>query len=317
MKKIIIPLFVFIIMLHPVSFAGDNGGGWYKFWERSNPAVEIPAGEREKIIRAQWKTQSLYDTSFHLNNDKYFGRDLTRLLLNGLKEKSSVARWYSAYKISEYLDSVDKAGLRTVLVGLYNDEVEEVRQAARFTVSMIDKDYCHEWFVKSPDGKKTAFVKYNGVRCNSSDVWIIADGKINALMKHLVPGTTGDITWSPDSEKLAFTQTTGMFRNVAIFSINSGIYIRYNIRPLSDYIREYGEKYGIDAGKNGNMPYQVLNILKWKNDGSKLLLSYSYGGRQEDGITAGSSGKIVYDLEKEDVTEIIKDKADYLSGVEW
>lgn len=307
MKNIITKFFIVICVVF-LSSGMVYAKKWYEFWknEKNTQAIlEVQKAEKEARIKSTWKDEYLYNTKYYMRYDVLYDKETVYLIVEGLKEQSSVVRWYCAYKISDYLNFVDKNYLKARLSAMMEDKVVEVRDAAAFTLSLIDKKYDKEWFIKSPDGKKIAFTKYNGVRYNNSGIWMINNGNVEALVKGIEPGDTGELTWSPDSEKIAYTVSGRYWQYVQIINIFTEKKHKVDFRE--------GGVYGQDftSSPDGQLA-SSLDIVEWKIDSKQILLKYDYYGKIH------STGLMIYDMEKQDVVKIIfKDAQTELGSFDW
>lgn len=216
--------------------------------------------------------------------------------IEGLKNKSDYVRWYSAYKIIEYSwDESQKREIIKLLNDLRNDKVGFVKCAATFSLAVINKEFQKDIFKKSPDGNNFIFTRFYESRYNGGEIWIY-NKSIDSywLYKKINGGSLGEIAWAPNSKKVCISFSGRTWTDVGILDVNINSTEHALVLPeISSYIAKNKKTLGYKVGQNPR-PDFYINFLEWKEDSTKVLLSYRF--TDDDDID--QCGIAVYNLEQ-------------------
>lgn len=220
--------------------------------------------------------------------------DLYLFYIEGLKNKSDYVRWYSAYKIIEYSwDESHRTEITKLLNDLCNDKVDFVKNAATFSLAVINKEFQKDIFKRSPDGNNFIFTRFYESRYNGGEIWIYNKPNDSYwLYKKIDTGNLGEVAWAPNSRKVCISFSGRTWSNVGILDINTNSAEHALVSPeISSYIVENKKTLGYKVGQNLR-PDFYINFLEWKEDSTRVLLSYSF--TDDDHID--QSGIVVYNL---------------------
>jgi hypothetical protein len=268
--------------------------------------------EKEAIVKRWWdqnKEGYVYNENSQNHYSRFFDKEMAYLLLEGLQYNSNLAKWFCSYEITQFLDEVDTKQVEKLLKSLLNEEPDDVKYAARFALHIIKHEYDNEYFIKSPDGKKYAFIMFGNSRYNESPIWVISNGKTERLEAGTELGNTSEITWSPDSNKIAYVKNGRIWGYISIIDLNS----KKNCGGFEtlSFISQNSKEYNFDTNWSHNRPDPWADIVKWSDEGNKLLLKYSYSGQKY------YQGFVVYDITTRKVGKVYMNMKDLPKDFSW
>src|SRR5919112_1214937 len=182
---------------------------------------------------------------------------------------------------------------------------------------LTEGDYFHSFLSWSPDSKKIAFVLQvvtshsSAASTSEYDIYVKrSDGGDLTRLTNTPDTAESTPVWSPDSTKIAFTSTTGISRNNAIYVMNADgsrqEHLTDGFSPAWSpdskkiaFLRDSGI-YVMNA--DGNCERQLTNhidskvgigdVLDWSSDGEKIAFkSASSGSNDIYVINADGSGR--------------------------
>lgn len=191
------------------------------------------------------------------------------LLIYGLEKGNNVIKWFCAYKAAEYYKEPLVEEIKKDLESLLGDPSVEVKNAADFSLQVLNGTFNNNQIIKSNSGEKYAFTKYNESRYNDGVVWLSSSGEFKPVYRGISAGVIG---WSPDDKWLSVKNNGRIWSNVDILNIKTG---KVCETKLFGYISGNSDKYGykIDSNKR---PDPYVNFMEWSPDSKKVLLSYTF-----------------------------------------
>lgn len=225
--------------------------------------------------------------------------DAYSFYLDGMDHSSPGVRWYCAYNIFKFETEDRKKEIIDKLDKLKNDPVEQVRNAAGFSLEIINRTFGSDVFCKSPDGQKIAFVRYNELLYRDFEVYVFDINKNSCYVLDKMDGGSFGFNWSPDSKKLALMSGGRTWINCAV------IHLETNEKQSPDvfgYIEEHKLDLGLKTVKL--FGYQSIQAVEWNPSSTKLLLAYGFINQDD---YSDNSGTAVYDLEKDVIEKVTKD----------
>jgi hypothetical protein len=217
------------------------------------------------------------------------------ILLEGLQCENPVVRWYCAYKVTEYLDTVDAGQLRSLLEPMSRDEKEFVANAAGFALAVVEKDFDQPGFIKSGNGKRIAFQRFAEARYNDGKVLIIENGKVSVIYDDI---NASAVSWSPDDRWLVVTGMGRIWIDTFLVNVDTKEVVSPRLFP---YIHENAKNYDLITGEH-QRPDPYEQFVEWSPDSKKVLLSLSF----TDDRYARQRCLAVYDLGKHKVDWLMK-----------
>lgn len=221
--------------------------------------------------------------------------DLLPLYIAGMRHLDPYVRWTCAYKAFDYEWDERKPEIITALQPLLTDEVQQVRDAAKFSTEVLTESFSGSEFVPSPNGKDIAFNPFPNARFNDGRVWIyFGESRQLSMVLQLLSiggdgGVAGHIQWSPDGSKLAVGDGGRLWSNTVILNLDT---LTTNKKDLFSYLAENSEKFGYKIG-DYQRPDPAVRFLEWSPDSKKVLLSYYFA----EGPEKWQSGYAVYNSE--------------------
>lgn len=227
------------------------------------------------------------------------------IYLQGLKHGSPYVRWYAANKVISYYEMPRKEEVIEQLKTMQDsDPNEEVKKAAKFSLSVLRREFNGSEFIKSPNEKYIAFHRFYDGISNDGAVFMYdkTARKLNIVAK---TNSIINLNWSPDSTKLCITygvkewSETGFIKMSDVnFSTPATAIAK---RPaLIEYLDNNKEKYSIKSQKLDRLN-SYTNLLEWSPDSKKLLLYYSF----TDDDKKIQRGAAVYDTTGDKYEKII------------
>lgn len=241
----------------------------------------------------------------------YFGElpmnvDLLPLYIAGMEHEDAYVRWVCAYKAFEYHTDDRKPEIIKALQTLLTDPVQQVRDAAKFSMEVLGETFSGPEFVHSPNNKFVAFNPFINTRFNDGKLWIYSsDNRQISMALQLVSvggdsGVAGYIHWSPDGTKLAVGDGGRLWSNTVILNLST---FTTNKQELYSYLAENSKKFGYTIG-NYQRPDPSVRFLEWSPDSKKVLLSYYFAEDSEK----WQSGLAVYNCETNKYERILPNK---------
>lgn len=232
--------------------------------------------------------------------------DLLPLYIAGMKHDDPYVRWVCAYKAFDYHVDARKLEIIKALQPLLTDPVLQVRDAAKFSMEVMNETLSGPEFVHSPNGKYVAFNPFINTRFNDGKLWVYSSESHHYIMALQLlsiggdNGVAGYIHWSPDGSKLAVGDGGRLWSNTVILNLSN---MTENKQNLFSYLSENSKKFGYNIGD-----YQrsdpAVRFLEWSPDSKKVLLSYCF---YED-MEKCQSGIAVYNTETDKYERIIPNK---------
>ena len=191
---------------------------------------------------------------------------------------------------------------------LCNDKTDFVKKAAVFSLAVINKEFEKDIFKRSPDGNNFIFTRFYESRYNGGEIWIYNKPNDSYwLYKKINTGSLGEISWAPNSKKICISFYGRTWSNIGILDIDVNSNEHNIVLPeISSYISENKKALGYKVGRNQRSDFYI-NILEWKEDSTKVLLSYNF----TDDDYLEQSGIVVYDLVRHKVEKLEKYNPEY------
>ena len=108
---------------------------------------------------------------------------------------------------------------------------------------IINRTYEHKFIVKSPDGTKCLFTRYNGRRYNRSEIWYGDKTGIRRITDKYL-GKVSMINWSPNAKYVTFSNNGRQWRNAYVMTLKTK---SIAIIELLDVLTRYEKEYGFDT----------------------------------------------------------------------
>lgn len=224
--------------------------------------------------------------------------DFYYVYLDGLSHQNPSVRWYCSYKLLEYLNSDKNDEIIPKLNNLLKDEIDFVRNAAKFSLEIFNKTFNGPEFKKSPVNSNVAFFKFSELRYNDGDVWLYSEKYKETVLLKKADGSVMDLKWSPDGNKLCIEYGGRIWSDVTIIDDINDTQELHEPK-LMQYISEHNKEFKYEKGKN-QRPDPYITLLEWSPDSKKALLFYSF----TDDNYIVQRGSAVYDLTKKQITKV-------------
>jgi len=149
----------------------------------------------------------------------------------------------------------------------------------------------------SPDGKYEVVSEVN----EEQHIFRVTLSGSNGSKDFEIVGVGHSFLWSPDSTKVCDSYSGRIWGNFSIIDAENQTIIEY---PISyDIINRLKAKgYVFDYELNENRPDPYYSPIEWSPDSKKLLVFYQWHDTDYD----TQNGVFVYDLEKNDVSDLVQ-----------
>ena len=285
----------------PDRHIGENTSGQGASSAIVNAAEEPSKGPNADEYSSYWEAKGKewgewpsYFDQFDCAEEQ-FGDNAGKALMEGLSSKYPVVKWYCAYKVTEYINIIDRERLRNLLQPLVKDEKEFVSKAADFTLAVLDRNYDHPGLYRSGDKKRVAFTRFPEAQYNDGKVLVMENGKLISTYKGI---NAGILSWSPDSRQLAVANTARTWIETQLVNTGSGEAITPD---LFQFIVKKAADYDFSIGSN-QRPDPYVQFMEWSPDSQKALLSLSF----TDDRYVRQRCLSIYDLTSQKVVWLLK-----------
>ncbi|MFC5700758.1 hypothetical protein ACFPVX_05670 [Cohnella faecalis] len=190
----------------------------------------------------------------------------------GLTHDNPEVRWYCAYRIGEEPSKIDEAD-RARLEAMTKDTDGNVRQAAQFTLQVLNGTFEGDAFSHSSDNKTVAFHRYREARYNDGKVWLSRNGDTKVV--YYSDASITNLSISPDAAWLAVEYGGRIWGSLELVDMKTAKPLG-NTFLLEAVLKDPNGGYtDVDPSQNDRFdPY--VRFLEWKSDGTQFLFSYGF-----------------------------------------